>query len=126
MKDTKAKLLLNTGSAYSNIGNFRKALKYFNENILYCQKNYIADTLLDSYVRMGYCYYMIKEYDEAEESISKAVSVNRALKSDMVDTEIYSLLALIASKEGRYKEGFDLRKRVWKLHQVFIMNSDTI
>lgn len=111
MKDAKAKLLLNTGSAYSNIGNFRKALKYFNENILYCQKNYIADTLLDSYVRMGYCYYMIKKYDEAEESISKAVSVNRALKSDMVDTEIYSLLALIASKEGRYKEGFDLLKK---------------
>lgn len=108
LPDKKANLLLNIGTAYSNMGNFKRALEYFNSNIAHCKQNYILETLLDCYTRMGYCSYKIKKYDFAKEYLSLAESINKSLDSKMVMTEINFILALILGNEGNFHEGFNL------------------
>lgn len=104
----KARLLLNTASAYSNIGNFKTAVEYFNKNISYCRDNHVLDTLLDCHVRMAYCLYELKNYKSAREFISKAVSVNKAVCSDFEKAEIYYTYAIILSKEEKFKTAYKL------------------
>lgn len=108
MPNKKSKLFLNTGTAYSNIGNFKTAIQYFEKNIIHCQKNYIADTLLDSHVRIGYCYLRLEMYQYAKDHALKAISINKGLNFDIVNTEIYSLLGLLIAKEGKIDGGFKL------------------
>ena len=115
MPDTKAKLVLNIGTAYSNVGHFKTALQHFERNIAYCQENNIAETLMDSYLRMGYCSYKLGLYKEAKEHLSKCISVNRLLKSNMIYLEIYHVLGLVLAKEGRYSQSFALLSKSMEL-----------
>lgn len=108
MPSTKAKLLFNIGTAYSNIGQFKNAMEYFDKNISYCQKNYIADTLLDCYVRIGYCAYKLKMYGSAKEYISKGISMNKSLNSNIVNTELFSVLGVVVAKECNTEAGLKL------------------
>lgn len=100
MPEKKAKLFLNTGSAYSNIGNFKKAINYFNKNILLCQDNKITDTLLDCHIRIARCYYELNFLKNAKEHVLKASAINKSLDSTIEKTEIYSMLGLILAKEN--------------------------
>ncbi len=108
MPSTKAKLLLNLGTSYSNIGQFKNAMEYFNKNISHCQKNYIADTLLDCYVRIGYCAYKLEMYSSSKEYISKGISMNKSLNSSIVNTEMFSVLGVVVAKEGKIECGLKL------------------
>lgn len=103
----KAKLFLNIGSAYSNMGNFKVALEYFNKDIAFCRENYIADTLLDCYVRRGHCLYKLEMYKEAKESLLMAVSINKSLDSKIASTEINNMFGLVYAKQGSIDEGFE-------------------
>lgn len=102
-----AKLFLNIGSAYSNMGNFNRALEYFNKDIAFCRKNYIADTLLDCYVRMGYCSYKLGIYEDSDQYLLMAVSINKSLDSKIVSTEINNMFGLVYAKQGKINEGFN-------------------
>lgn len=106
LPNIKAKLLLNSGTAYSNLGNFKTALEFFEKNISHCQGNYILDTLLDSFVRMGYCCYKLEMYAASKQHLSKALSINKTLNFGMAETEIYTILGAAMAKEGKVEAGF--------------------
>ncbi|WBW97137.1 helix-turn-helix transcriptional regulator [Oceanirhabdus sp. W0125-5] len=108
MPSTKAKLLLNIGTANSNIGRVKIAMEYFTKNISYCQKNYLADTLLDCYIRVGYCAYKLGMYNTSKEFVSKGISMNKSLNCSVANIELFSLLGLVVAKEGKIDSGLDL------------------
>lgn len=117
MADIKANIYLNIGTAYSNVGNPRVAMKYFSKNIMHCQENYNADTLLDSCVRMGYCAYRLSMYEKAKEYLSKAASINRTLKSGMAGVEISITLGVVIAKEGKVQAGLNILSKAEKTAQ---------
>lgn len=111
IQNKKAKLFLNIGTAFSNIGNYKTAMQYFEKNISHCQGNHILDTLLDCYVRMAYCSYKLETYSASKQYISRALSVNKGLNCSMVNTEIYCILALLLGKEGKVEPALKLLKK---------------
>lgn len=108
LEKQKALLLLNTATAYMNMGNLAIALNYFDTDLAYCKNNKITDTLLDCYVRKAYIYYKLEKYKESKNFISKAISLNNSLDYDMLKAEIYNILGMVIAKEGRVEQAFKL------------------
>ena len=115
MPNIKAKLMLNTGTAHSNMGSYKTALGHFEKNRFHCQENSITETLMDCHMRMGYCSYRIGLYKEAKEHITSCIAINRLLKCDLLSIDMYHILALIVAKEGRFKTGFVLLSKSMEL-----------
>jgi HTH-type transcriptional regulator, quorum sensing regulator NprR len=103
-----AKLQLNTGTAYINLGRLSKAVQVFEGNIRFCKKEKINDTLLDCYIRLGYTHYRLGNLTQAKDNIIMANSVNQGLKIDIIWAEIYNVLGMIVYKEGHPQKGMKL------------------
>ena len=98
-----ANMYLNRATAFQNLGEYRKAVIYYNETLEFASEHDCKETVLDAFLRMGFCHYKLGELDLAKKYIFDGFKINRILDIKLPQAESLLILSYILVEESNYK-----------------------
>ena len=109
--EAKAVLLINTGVAYTNLEQYSKAKKYYNEALKIRESLNKPHLVADNYNYIATNYLLNNNNSEALKNVNQAIEIAEKYKANYVLLTSYELLAMIAKQnKDTQKEQESLQK----------------
>lgn len=100
---TLSKMYLNKATAFQNLEEYEKAILEYNKTLDYARDHEVMETILDVFVRMGYCHYKKGQFKQAKEYLQKGFQINRILELELFQAEALLLLGFVYFEEKNYQ-----------------------
>ena len=107
---------LNTATALQNLKKFNEAIKGFTKTLKYAKDHNLLETVLDSFIRLGYCHLKIDNLKMAKKYLYRGLKINKILEKELPQAEALLSLGMVFLKESNYRPG---EKVVLKAYQKF-------
>lgn len=98
-----ANMYLNRATAFQNLKDYKKAVTFYDETLDFAKKHECMETVLDAFLRIGFCHYKLGDYDLAKSFIFDGFRINKVLDSKLPQAEAYLLLSYILIEDNNYK-----------------------
>lgn len=99
---TLANMYLNKATALQNLEQYEEAILEYSITLDYARSNKVMDTILDAFLRIGYCHYKKRLFDQAKEYIQKGFQINHILELELPQAEALLLLSFVYFEENNY------------------------
>lgn len=100
---TLAKMYLNKATALQNLEQYEKAILEYNKTLDYARNHEVMETVLDAFIRIGYCHYKKEKLDQAKEYLQKGFQINQILELELPQAEALLLLSFVYLEENNYQ-----------------------
>ncbi len=100
---TLSKMYLNKATAWQNLEQYEKAITEYNQTLAYARHHQIMETVLDVFIRLGYCHFKKEQLEQAKEYLEKGLQLNRILELELPQAEALLLLSLVYFAENNYQ-----------------------
>ena len=100
---TLSKMYLNKATAWQNLEQYEKAIIEYNQTLDYARHHQIMETVLDVFIRLGYCHYKKENLEQAKEYLEKGLQLNRILELELPQAEALLLLSFVYFAENNYQ-----------------------
>ncbi|GAA0212312.1 hypothetical protein GCM10009123_19470 [Kangiella japonica] len=95
------------GVAYHRLGQLEDSLDYYQQGLGYREAVNDARGVVTSLSNLAAVYAVKGEYELAEESLLKALEVNKIRNDAVKQADLYNELGIIAEEQGDYKKALD-------------------
>ena len=96
-------MYLNKATAWQNLEQYEKAIIEYNQTLAYARHHQIMETVLDVFIRLGYCHFKKENLEQAKEYLEKGLQLNRILELELPQAEALLLLSLVYFAENNYQ-----------------------
>ncbi|MCX7994380.1 MAG: sigma 54-interacting transcriptional regulator, partial [candidate division WOR-3 bacterium] len=104
-KQLKDEALFGIGKAYSNLGDYNRALEYLS-NALGLVKE--EEKIVEILNRIAYCYICLKNFVEGERIINEAIAISRKIRNPELEAGALYYYAMLELFRGEYKKGISI------------------
>lgn len=98
-----ANMYLNKATAYQILENFEKAIVAYEKTLTFAKTHQCNDTVLDAYLRNGFSYYKLGNFEVAKKYLFDALQLNRILDLKLPQAETLLVLSQVFFSEENYK-----------------------
>jgi predicted ATPase len=101
-KEKKIEVLSRLGTLHRTIGEWEKALNYFEQIIPVCDEISDHYTKLKIYLEIGWVFERRNYYKEAKKYFEKSLDLAKNLNDDFIFAEVYQGLGTVHEREGDF------------------------
>lgn len=94
-----ANMYLNKATAHQNLGAYQEAIITFDETLTFARTNNCMETVLDTFLRKGFCHYKLGELSLAKEHVYNSFRLNKILDIKLLQAESFLVLGYILIEE---------------------------
>ncbi|MGX8794804.1 helix-turn-helix domain-containing protein [Fusibacter sp. JL298sf-3] len=106
-----ANMYLNKATAYQNLGDYTSAIAIYDEAVTFARDHECMETIVDAYLRLGFCHYKCAHYEIAKKNIFNSLRINKALDIERPQAEALIVLSYIMYSEKNYKGAIALSEK---------------
>lgn len=101
----------NLGIIRKNQGRYKEAMAFYKASLDLRLKESNKKFLVNSYANIGNVYYLMKDFDKAEEYLNKGIALANELKTPEAAKEIYSTLSRLNQEKGKSVDALNYYKK---------------
>jgi tetratricopeptide (TPR) repeat protein len=113
-------------SAYQNLGDKDKALKYYSEYMLKSEKLNNKNHLVAAYIKLGWFYQFDGQYEKSEKLYEKALSLSRQLFDKQNEALALRKLAVWNIDKNNYDQALDLLTKSAAINSEYPNNFENL
>lgn len=98
-----ANMYLNRATAFYILKAYKKAVTAYHETLEFAKTHECMETVLDAFLRMGFCYYKLGELELAKSYIFDGFRINKVLGIKLLQAESFLALGYVLTEESNYK-----------------------
>ncbi len=106
-KEKKIEVLSKLGTLYKTIGEWDKALNYFEQVIPVCDEILDQYTKSKIYMDMGWIFEQRNYYNEAKKYFEKSLELAKKIDDDYILAELYQGLGTVYEREGKFESALE-------------------
>ena len=126
-KSAESKCFTNLGIAYTNLGDFQKAIEYYEKSLEIVEAIGDKDEESACYTNLGFAYNMLGDFQKAIEYSEKSLEIAKNTGNRAVESGCYGSLGIAYDKLGDFQKAIDYYKKSLKITQeIEDINSERI
>jgi tetratricopeptide (TPR) repeat protein len=102
----------NFGQLYTDIGDYNKAVKAFNDGILLSEEHSIYNVIGSLKVNLGRTLLLSGQIGDAEITLEDSLAINESLEDNFLINYTKLLLATVETKKGAFESAYGYNKQV--------------
>ncbi len=106
-----ADLYTSVGSCFGVVGNYKKAMKYFQKSVEICERSEDMMGLARAYYDIGIAYHNMGELDKAKNFYEKCLEINENIGAPWGLLEIYNNMGTLYRDIGNYRGAMEYYKK---------------
>jgi len=117
-KEKKVEVLMKLGTLNKTMGEWDKALNYFEQAVPICDEISDKDHKAGAYLEMGWIYQQRSFWTQAQSYFRKALAMAEEIQDDYIASEAFNGLGAVAEREGDYEDALEFYATSRKLAEV--------
>lgn len=113
--DLLANMYLNQATAYQILGDYQVAVSTYEKTLDFAKEHHCQETVLDAYMRLGFCYYKLGNLATGKAYIFDALRINKVLGIQLPQAETLLILAYILIDEENHKAAIQVLSKALDL-----------
>lgn len=121
-----ANMYLNKATVLQILKRYQDAISEYNKCLQYSKKYNILEPLLDSFIRLGFCYYASNNVYTAKQYVSKALDINVILDLKLPQADTSLLLSHIYLTEENIQLAEEHAEKSYRLYEKLLKEEEYI
>lgn len=106
-KEKKIEVLSKLGTLHITLGEWDKALDYYEQIISICDELKDNKRKSQTYLNIGWLYQRRSYWEEAQKNFRKSLGLADAIKDESISAEAYHGLGAVLEREGDYEQAIE-------------------